>query len=74
MFDEMKNAMNAAESIVDKIMDRWDYPSTLETARKDLNDDMDDWERNQIIQAQAYIELACKVKEYCIKYVKDKCK
>lgn len=74
MFDEMKNAMNAAESIVDKIMDRWDYPSMLETARKDLNDEMDDWERNQIIQAQAYIELACKVKEYCIKYVKDKCK
>ena len=74
MFDEMKNAMNAAESIVDKIMDRWDYPSMLETARKDLNDDMDDWERNQIVQAQAYIELACKVKEYCIKYVKDKCK
>lgn len=74
MFDEMKNAMNAAESIVDKIMDRWDYPSMLETARKDLNEDMDEWERNQIIQAQAYIELACKVKEYCIKYVKDKCK
>ena len=74
MFDEMKNAMNAAESIVDKIMDRWDYSSMLETARKDLNEDMDEWERNQIIQAQAYIELACKVKEYCIKYVKDKCK
>ena len=74
MFDEMKNAMNAAEFIVDKIMDRWDYPSMLETARKDLNEDMDEWERNQIIQAQAYIELACKVKEYCIKYVKDKCK
>lgn len=74
MFDEMKNAMNAAETIVDKIMDRWDYPSMLETARKDLNDDMDEWERNQIIQAQAYIELVCKVKEYCIKYVKDKCK
>ena len=35
MFDEMKGAMNAAETIVSKIMDSWDYPSLLETSRKD---------------------------------------
>lgn len=74
MFEEMRIAMDAVDSVIGALCEGWRWSEMVERANTEITGDMDEWERRRILEAKEYIALVDGIKEYCTKYIKNKIK
>ena len=72
MFDEMRNAINAGEIIMDKL-DYWHDNAMARVSDFKARQGLDDWELRELNETTAALDLYDEVKKTVIKWVKSQC-
>lgn len=72
MFDEMRNAINAGEMIMDKL-DYWHDNTTARVSDYRGREALDDWEQRELNEMTAALDLYDEVKKTVINWVKSQC-
>ena len=72
MFDEMRNAINAGELIMDKL-EFWHDNTMATVSDYKSREILDDWEQRELNEMIAALDLYDEVKKTVIKWVKSQC-
>lgn len=70
MFDEMRNAINAAENVISQL--KWRKDSLIEQldAYNNREDELNDWELSEKKQLATELDLMYEVEKHIMKWVK----
>lgn len=71
MFDEMRNAINAAENVISQL--KWRKDSLIEQldAYNNREDELNDWELSEKKQLATELDLMYEVEKHITKWVKS---
>lgn len=72
MFNEMRNAINAGEIIMDKL-DYWYDDTMARVSDYKARQELDEWEQRELNEMAAALDLYDEVKKTVIKWVKSQC-